>query len=346
MEFTFGEGLLVTNKKIPGLLIACLLISLVIYAAYRWVLPSEDSALQASGTIEATSVDVKSRLYGTIIEFPVSEGSTVKKGDLLVKMGRSDLLAQEQRDQQGVIAAQAHLQDLLDGSRTGEIKAAAAAVQIASTNLEKSSSDLLRSQQLLAAGAMSAEEYERLETAHKNLESQLEAAQAQLSILEAGARPHQITAAAAEVERSKAVLQATRAALLDLQALSPLDGILSEKYYEPGEFVQAGAILATVTDLDHPWVKVYIPTDDLPGIKLGQKAAVTVSGSQQLFSGEVVYIAPQGEYTPKTIQTKKERTNVVFAVKVAIENHEGILKPGMPADVTFTERGSEHDSDQ
>lgn len=325
------------NKKIPGILIACLLIFIVIYAVGRWVLPSEDTALQASGTIEATSVDIKARLYGTLIEIPVSEGSTVKKGQLLVKMNRSDLLAQEQRDQQGVLAAQAQLQDLLAGSRTEEIKAAAAAVEIASTNLEKASSDLLRSQQLLAAGAISSEEYESLETAHKNLASQLEAAQAQLSLLEAGARPQQITLATAEVERSKAVLQATRAALLDLELLSPVEGILSEKNYEPGEFVQAGALLATVTDMSHPWVKVYIPTDDLPGVKLGQKATVTVSGSEQIFTGEVVYIASRGEYTPKTIQTKKERTNVVYAVKVAVENPEGILKPGMPADVVFVQ---------
>jgi HlyD family secretion protein len=96
-----------------------------------------------------------------------------------------------------------------------------------------------------------------------------------------------------------------------------------------------GAVLATVANLNKLWVKVYIPTDDLPVIKLGQKVHFTVSGDNHQYTGTVINIASKGEFTPKTIQTKKERTNVVFAVKIGINNENGVLKPGMPADVVF-----------
>ncbi|MGI5922288.1 MAG: HlyD family efflux transporter periplasmic adaptor subunit, partial [Syntrophomonadaceae bacterium] len=79
----------------------------------------------------------------------------------------------------------------------------------------------------------------------------------------------------------------------------------------------------------------YIPTDDLPAIKMGQKVRFTVSGDKTQYTGTVTYIASQGEFTPKTIQTKKERANVVFAVKIAVNNQDGVLKPGMPADIVF-----------
>ena len=88
--------------------------------------------------------------------------------------------------------------------------------------------------------------------------------------------------------------------------------------------------------MDDLWIKVYIPTDDLPKVALGQKVTFTVSGWPEIFEGVVEEIAARGEFTPKTIQTKQERTNVVFAVKIRISSKGNVLKPGMPADVVFS----------
>ena len=110
------------------------------------------------------------------------------------------------------------------------------------------------------------------------------------------------------------------------------------KNYEEGEFVTAGATLATLADLDQLWIKVYIPTDELPRIKLGQGVDISVSGYREIFPGVVREISSRGEFTPKSIQTKKERANVVFPVKIDIKsNPDGTLKPGMPADVSWQE---------
>jgi len=83
------------------------------------------------------------------------------------------------------------------------------------------------------------------------------------------------------------------------------------------------------------WIKVYLPTGDLTKIKLGQKVYFTVTGSNEKYEGTIEEIATQGEFTPKTIQTKQERANIVYGVKIRINNLQGTLKPGMPADVVF-----------
>ncbi len=322
------------NRLFPVLIVLTLLAAGG-YWVYVKYFAATTSAIQASGTIEATTIDVTAKNSGTIAALDIKEGDLVKKDQLLVVLSRSDLAAQRERDAMAVAAAQANLDDLISGSRSQEIKASAAAVNIAQINRDKAQTDYERAQQLAQAGGISQSE---LETAKVNLDlkqNQLDAAQAQLALLEEGSRPDKISAAEAEVERTKAVLKATDAVLDDLSIKSPLEGTVLSRNYEIGEYAVAGSSLATIADLQNLTIKVYIPTDDLPAIKLGQTVHFTVSGSDTQFEGKVSNIASQGEFTPKSIQTKQERANVVFAVKIAVSNPDAILKPGMPADVTF-----------
>lgn len=208
-------------------------------------------------------------------------------------------------------------------------------MEMAAANLKQLETDLQRIQHLYEAGAVSQSELEQQQLKRDNLLSQLEAARARLNLLQAGSRPELIEAAAAELERSQAVLKASEAQLEDLKLYSPIEGIISKQYCQVGEYVQMGSPLLQIIDVKNMWIKVYIPTDDLPQIKLKQKASIWVSGSERVFTGTVIHIATQGEFTPKTIQTKKERTNVVYAVKLSVDDQSGTLKPGMPADVVF-----------
>jgi HlyD family secretion protein len=206
---------------------------------------------------------------------------------------------------------------------------------MAKISYDKSTTDLKRKEALFKEGAITQEQLDQASVEADLKQNQLDAAEAKLSMLEAGSRPEVLEGAKAEVEKSKAVLQASQSVLEDLKIYSPISGTVLSRNYEPGEFVQMGTVLATVANLNKLWVKVYIPTDELPAIKLGQKVYFTVSGDNHKYTGTVINIASKGEFTPKTIQTKKERTNVVFAVKIGINNENGVLKPGMPADVVF-----------
>lgn len=324
-------------KKNSGILLISML--LLLGAASYWVyikyFHQAGSLIQASGTIEATTVDLTAKSAGTIKMLAFQEGSTVQKNILLAELSRSDLTAQQARDALAVQAAQANLEDLQSGSRAQEIKAAQANLNIAQINLDQAILDLARADQLYQGGALSQQAWEQAQSNTQLKQNQLEVAQANLELLQAGSRPAKIAAAATEVERTQAVLQATQSLLDDLKLYCPMGGTVLTRNYEPGEYVAAGVSLASIADLEHLWVKVYIPTDDLPAVQLGEPVQFTVSGDATQYTGTVSHIASQGEFTPKTIQTKQERTNVVYEVKISIDNASGALKPGMPADVVF-----------
>jgi HlyD family secretion protein len=333
-------------------IIAIIIVAIVLSSFYVWLVSYSDyegigdlwhtftggkklNQIIATGTIEATSIDLSAKMPGTIKALNIETGGFVEKEQLVAELERSDLVAQRERDKLSVAKAEVNLADLQSGARTQEIKEAEVGVEIALEGLKTAEEDLARLEKLFQEGAVSQVEYEKALAVLENSKNKLAAAEARLSLIQSGNRQEQIKAAQIEVERSRAVLKTTEAMLEDLKIYSPISGVVASKNYELGEYVTTGASIATIINLDDLWIKVYIPTDDLPKIKLGQKVSFTVSGLSDTFQGVVEEIASRGEFTPKTIQTKEERTNVVFAVKIRINSEGGILKPGMPADVVF-----------
>lgn len=141
-------------------------------------------------------------------------------------------------------------------------------------------------------------------------------------------------AARLQVQQTRAALAASEERLLDTVLYAPISAVVLRKNSEIGEMVQAGAAVYTLGDIDRPWVKVYVKENKLGLIKYGQKARVTVDTfPDRIFDGIVSFLSSEAEFTPKNVQTKEERVKLVFAVKVTVENRNGELKPGMPADV-------------
>lgn len=323
------------KKRIAGLLLVTVLCYLGYLGYDRYIREKQSDTLQATGTIEATQVELRAKVAGTLRGLAISAGDPVAKDRLVAEIIRNDLVAQKERDSLSVAKAQAQLNDLTSGAREQEIMEAQIAVDTAQLNYDKAAKDYDRAAALHKEKVISDSDMEGAETAFKQSQYALESAKIRLSLLVAGSRPEQIEAARAELERNNAVLKASESLFEDTKITSPIDGTVLTKNFEDGEVVQAGASVATIANLNDMWIKVYIPTDDLPRIKLGQQVEFTVSGSAEKHPGVIVEIASQGEYTPKTIQTKKERTNIVYAVKIQIRNENNVLKPGMPADVVL-----------
>jgi HlyD family secretion protein len=175
-------------------------------------------------------------------------------------------------------------------------------------------------------------------------------AQAQLDQVQKGARTEQLTAAqaqidaaaaqvegaSAQIEAAQAQADALRTQIAKLTLHSPLDGVVLKRSIEPGEFVSAGAGLMTVGDTGNLYITVYVPEDRYGQIQLGQPVGVKVdSFPNESFTAKVTRIADQAEFTPRNVQTAEGRATTVFAVKLAVDNANGKLKPGMPADVYF-----------
>jgi HlyD family secretion protein len=164
----------------------------------------------------------------------------------------------------------------------------------------------------------------------------MQALEQRLSLSDAGNRPKAIEAQRLEVERSKAVLAASKALVQDTVVASPVSGLVLTKNFENGEYINPGSALVTVGYMNDCWVKIYVPSTHLGLIKVGQPADVKVdSFPDKVFRGEIKEISQTAEFTPRQSITQRERANLVFAVKVKIENADGILKPGMPADVVI-----------
>ncbi len=289
--------------------------------------------LELSGTIEATEVNLSSKLPGTLEFVSVRPGDQVKSGQLVAGIIRNDLSAQNEANALSVLQAQARLNDLASGARQQEFADAETAVNSAQAAFDKATADFNRINALHQSGSVSDADLENAKTNLEISKNQLESAKAKLSLLQSGARPEQITAAMLEVEKSRANLKASSSIMDDTKIVSFIDGTVISRNFEPGEYVPAAAPVITVADLKNLWIKVFVATEDLPKIKLGQKVTFSVSGVSERFPGTIQEIASKGEFTPKTIQTKQERTNIVFAVKIRIDNPKDMFKPGMPADV-------------
>jgi len=212
-----------------------------------------------AGTVEATEVDISSRISGIIGSVTVQEGDKVKKDQILVKLSIEDI----------------------------EVAAAAA------------ERNYKRAVELLNAGSMNQETFDNIKFKRDDI--------------------------------------AVRLGWSTIK--SPIDGTVITKYHEPGEMVNPGTKLVTVADLKRPWVYVYVPQPMLSKITVGMgvKGYSPESGTMT-FAGTVVHINEEAEFTPKNVQTRKERTRLVFGVKILFQNDDEFLKPGMSVEVPLPEK--------
>jgi HlyD family secretion protein len=274
----------------------------------------------------------------------------------LVAGARKEEIAQARAN---AAAAKSNWENMAAGPRSQEIDAARAALEQASSNLDKANKDWTRMQSLFADGAISAQQRDAAKTGYDSALSQRDAAKSQLDLLLAGyrpqlietaknqyqsaqqqldlvlagSRPEAIAAARARLKQAEATLQQLQAQFEYTNITSPLNGVVLIKNMEQGELANIGSPIVTIADLDNVWLRVYVPEPDIGKIKLGQTATVTVdSYPKKPFTGKIAEISSQAEFTPKNVQTKKERVNLVFGVKVNLSNPEHLLKPGMPAD--------------
>jgi HlyD family secretion protein len=161
-------------------------------------------------------------------------------------------------------------------------------------------------------------------------------AQAKLAELQAGPTPEQIAVAEAQVGKAQAAVTGLQVQLSKRTLRSPIDGVVTGRAAHAGEAAIAGATLLTVAGLDEVRLTIYVPEDELGRVYLGQQVQIEVdSFPGQAFAGVVSYISPEAEFTPKNVQTEKDRVNMVFAVRIRLPNPDHLLKPGMPADAVI-----------
>lgn len=294
-----------------------------------------ETGLVASGTVEATEVQLGFQSAGRIESLVPREGDAVKAGAELGRLDRSELLARREQALAQVAAAQALLRELQSGFRGEEVAQGRAALAAAADRLADTKRDVERAHRLFDGGAVGAESLDKARMAFDVATSQHEQARQQLRILQTGTRREKIDVQRAQVAQAEAAIKPIDAALAQMVMHAPFSGIVTVRHREPGETVAPGAPVFTLMNPDDRWVRIYVPENRIGQLRLGAKAAIsTDSFPGKIYAGEVVFIASAAEFTPKTVQTTEERVKLVYAVKVRVASDAGLeLKPGMPADV-------------
>jgi HlyD family secretion protein len=157
------------------------------------------------------------------------------------------------------------------------------------------------------------------------------ASEAGTARLRAGSRAEEIAAARTRVASADVQIAAIEKSLSDAVVKSPVTGVVTSKLVDAGETVPPRAALAVISDLEHAWANVYVDEPVVPLLRLGQ-AMTLVTDAGQRVPGTISYISPRAEFTPRNVQTADERSKLVYRIKVAVDNRDGVLKPGMPVE--------------
>lgn len=303
----------------------------VFYA--RWQPSPPADRIVVSGNIEVTEAQASFKIGGRVDARLVSEGDVVHAGQIIARLDRVELAQQVALQQADVHATAAELAELQAGSRPEEIAQGEAALARARAEEDRWRAEAARQAALYEQDIVSAREREAAQAALEVARAHVRDADERLALLRKGPRQERIAQARARLDRARQALGLSQTRLDDALLVAPISGIVLSENVEPGEYVGPGTPVVTIGVLADVWLRAYIDEPDLGRVKLGQRTHLkTDSAPNKVYDGVVTFIASEAEFTPKNVQTDKERVKLVYRIKVDVPNPSFELKPGMPAD--------------
>ncbi len=297
---------------------------------------NDSGTISVSGNIEVTTVELSFKIPGRVSERLLDEGEMVKTGEVVARLDPADLVHETANRRAEVQGARAILTELETGYRKEEIAQAEAVLRRIEAEAERIRIDFGRQQQLFKKEVISARDFDASRAAYEGSRASVREARERLSLLKSGPRKETIDQARARLRSAEEILALAETRLGYATLVSPVNGLVLSKNIEPGEQVAAGTPIITVGMLDEVWVRAYISETDLGRVMVGQKATVTTdSYPDKKYPGRISFISSEAEFTPKSVQTEKERVKLVYRIKIVIPNPKRELKPGMPADATI-----------
>lgn len=315
----------------------------VIAVAVWWMLRPADvpeGFAASNGRIEATEVDIATKIAGRIDTILVSEGQFVRQGEVLAKMDtrvlqeqRLEAIAQIKESESAVAAARA-----LQEQRQSEMRAAQAVVKQREAELESVSKRHVRSHSLAKRGAVSAQQLDDDRAAAESARAALESARAQVSAAKAAieAARTSIIQAQTRVEAAQATERRIVADIDDSELKAPRDGRVQYRVAEPGEVLSAGGRVLNMVDLSDVYMTFFLPTEQAGLLKIGGEARLVLDAAPDLrIPATISFVASVAQFTPKTVETHDERLKLMFRVKARIppellRQHLEYVKTGLP----------------
>ena len=304
----------------------------------------DQNELFFSGTIETTQANLSFQAPGRIAVVHVREGQPVTKDQIMAELDRAEYQSrcdQAKANLDRALQARQQAEIALSLSKKtlpSEVARAQAGVKSAQDTLADAEKNCRRFQDLFSQGVVTEKERDAMKLGFDVAKSRLNESLSLLSLAEGNltkidAARQEIETAAAQINVARASLNQASIQLGYTQLKAPQNGIVTSRNIEPGETVNAGREVLTISELARVDLKIYVDETQTGKVKPGQKVDVKVDTfPKKTFAGTVAFVSPEGEFTPKIIQTKKERVKLVYLVKVSIDNPGFELKAGMPAD--------------
>jgi HlyD family secretion protein len=318
---------------VAGLFAAGLGAAVWFYLSHR---PHDETWLILQGNIDVRQVNLAFKVEGRIDSLAVDEGDAVTAGQVVATLDKryfhDDLRAVRARRDN----AAATLARLEHGSRPEEIAQARAQLGQQQANLTLARDNLKRGENLMPSGGISKEDLAQRRQAVEVAEANVKYYQQALRLAEIGPRQEDIDAARAQFHQEEAAVIQSERRLADSDLIAPGPGVILTRAREKGAIVQAGETVFTLTLASPVWVRTYVNETDLGRIRPDMAAEVrTDSAPGKIYPARVGFISPTAEFTPKTVETRELRTDLVYRLRVIVDNPDGGLRQGMPVTVAL-----------
>jgi HlyD family secretion protein len=321
------------KKRIP------ILIILLLAGAIAWWFLGRERARGEGGLVLHGNVDIREaslgfRVGGRIAEIAHEEGDAVKAGERLARLDPEPFQRELAEAEAQVDSLQARVDLLQAGYRPEEIAQASAVVREREVTLENAQRIFKRQAELLDTKAISQQDHDDAEARFREAEARLNSAREQLALVQAGYRKEELAQAKADLARAEAAMASSELRLQDATLLAPTNGVVLTRAQEPGAVVPAGATVLTLSLSQPVWVRAYVSEPDLGRVHPGMAMeVVTDSRPGKPYRGQVGYISPRAEFTPRNVETPELRTSLVYRLRIVVDNPDEGLRQGMPVTV-------------
>lgn len=302
-------------------------------AWWLWPDQSDDGVLRLYGNVDIREVELAFRQPGRVATMVFEEGDVVVSGQVMARLDDQpyrDGLAAVQAE---LAVAQAGRDKLRSGSRPQEIEQAKETVSQAQAAYREAQDSFSRQDRLLASGAISPGMIDSARAARDQTAARLASAKAALSLARDGSRSEDIAAGEARVAVAEAALAQARTALADTELVAPSDATVLSRIREPGSMVASSSAVYSLSLRDPVYLRAYVSEPDLGRIAPGTPVRVHTDSSDKVYQGQIGFISPRAEFTPKTVETTDLRTDLVYRLRVVVADADDGLRQGMPVTV-------------
>lgn len=297
---------------------------------------SDSSRLVLYGNVDIRQVELAFRVPGRLEAVTFEEGDRVEPGAVVAHLDQGPFIDDVRHAQAEVAVREAEYEKYKTGARPEEIEQARARVREQLADVRNARIQFRRQSELAGTGATSERAFDDARAAKDGAEARLRLAREALELQEQGFRAEDVAAASAALQVANANLARAETRLSDTEIIAPTAGVILTRIREPGAIVQAGSPVYTLTIQDPVWVRTYVGAMDLGQVRPGMRAEIrTDSFPDAVYDGQVGFISPEAEFTPRTVETPELRTDLVYRLRIIVRDPNDTLRQGMPVTVTL-----------